>query len=69
METKTCKICERELPIASFRASRWGNPTSICKECIAAKYREARQENRGGGGCVPFLTPTSMEKSLAKSCV
>lgn len=69
METKTCKICERELPIASFRASRWGNPTNICKECIAAKCRETRRENHGGGICVPFPTPTSMEKSLAKSCV
>lgn len=59
METKICKICERELPISSFRTTKSGSKTSTCTECITAKRRENKAKNQlMGGKTPPFSDPS-----------
>lgn len=39
METKVCKDCGRELPITSFKLSRWGHYVEVCTECAVKKAK------------------------------
>ena len=39
METKTCKLCGRTLPVSDFSKSYKG----LCKECVAKLTRERRK--------------------------
>lgn len=39
METKTCKLCGRTLPLSDFSKSYKG----LCKECVAKLTRERRK--------------------------
>lgn len=58
-ETKTCKDCGRELPLADFSLNRWGTRNDTCRECKAEKFRGTRFQNRqvGGGKLPPFSDP------------
>lgn len=67
METKTCKVCRRELPLAQFANNRYGTPLSTCRECVKEKRAQSRYERSQIGGGVkplPFLTRTSTAKNL-----
>ena len=58
METKTCKVCGRELPIDSFMFTKGGSRMNTCRECRNAARRETialRHARSGGGGQRPFL--------------
>lgn len=59
METKTCKVCGRELPPSDFRKSRWGSRVNICNECLNEKRAETRYNRTqvGGGKTAPFSDP------------
>lgn len=63
METKICKICEREKPLSDFKISRWGSHNAICRECIKAKIHETRAANRPQIGGVISTTPNLTAKS------
>ena len=72
METKTCKVCGRELPESAFMRTRFSSLTDTCRECRTAALRankELRRIQVGGGGVkqLPFQTRTSMAKNHAKS--
>lgn len=57
METKTCKICGRELPESAFMRTKGGGLTNTCRECRTAALRENRAAQRakmGGGKTAPF---------------
>ena len=57
METKTCKVCGRELPLTDFRLGRWGARLHTCNECVNEKRAQTRYERlqmRGGGKTAPF---------------
>lgn len=59
METRTCKVCGRELPETNFPMGRWGR-VNTCKECRAAALRETKAAKRarmGGGKPAPFSDP------------
>lgn len=58
METRTCKVCGRELPETNFPMGRWGR-VNTCKECRAAALRETKAAKRArmGGGTAPFSDP------------
>lgn len=59
METRTCKVCGRELPETNFPMGRWGR-VNTCKECRAAALRETKAAKRarmGGGGTASFSDP------------
>lgn len=58
METRTCKVCGRELPEANFPMGRWGR-VNTCKECRAAALREtkAAKHARMGGQTGPLFRP------------
>lgn len=52
METKTCKVCERELPEVDFPMGRYGIRIGTCKECRTAALRQTKASRRtqmGGG--------------------
>lgn len=69
METKTCKVCERELPLADFKMTRWGAFAGVCRECTAAKRRETTANNRaqmGGGKLPPFSDPSFDNMSIGE---
>lgn len=55
METKTCKVCGRELPLTSYRRTRSGNLTETCNECINEKRAESRYRRAQIGGARPLL--------------
>lgn len=59
METKTCKVCGRELPLTSYHRIRSGNLTETCNECINEKRAQTRYDriNSGGGKTAPFSDP------------
>ena len=59
METKTCKVCGRELPETSFRKVKGGGYGSTCKECISEALKEAafQRKTEGGGKQTPFSDP------------
>lgn len=42
METRTCSICGRELPVTSFHKVRGGKRINTCNDCVKAKRRETR---------------------------
>lgn len=70
METKTCKVCGRELPETDFRPTRWGTRWGTCNECVNAARRETRTQNqarRGGVTAGPFPMPPSTDANRAKS--
>ena len=52
METKTCKVCGRELPETEFPTIRGGVRIGICRECRTATLRESKAAKRAqmGGG-------------------
>ena len=54
METRTCKVCGRELPQADFAIGKGGVRIGTCKECRAAALRQTiaakRAQATGGGG-------------------
>ena len=57
METKTCKVCGRELPESAFMRTRFGSLTDTCRECRTAALRankELRRIQVGGGKTAPF---------------
>lgn len=58
METRTCKVCGRELPETNFPMGRWGR-VNTCKECRAAALRETKAAKRArmGGKPAPFSDP------------
>ena len=56
METKTCKVCGRELPLAEFRVTRWGGKAEVCNGCIREKRAQSGYErSQIGGGQDRFL--------------
>lgn len=59
METKTCKVCGRELPLAEFRVTRWGGKAEVCNGCIREKRAQSRYERSqiGGGKTASFSDP------------
>ena len=42
-----CKNCGRELDESNFKLTRWGEYSTVCKECVTKKMRETktRMEN------------------------
>lgn len=58
METRTCKVCGRELPETNFPMGRWGR-VNTCKECRAAALRETKAARRArmGGRNGPLFRP------------
>lgn len=46
METKTCKVCGRELPLTEFPVTRSGSRFDTCRECRANALRETKAANR-----------------------
>lgn len=69
METKTCKVCGRELPLTEFRVTRWGGKAEVCNACTNEKRAQTRYERAQMGGArpLPFPTRTSTGKPRAKS--
>jgi len=70
METKTCKVCGRELPESAFMRTRFGSLTDTCRECRTAALRankELRRIQVGGVKQPPFQTRTSTARSRVKS--
>lgn len=67
METKTCKVCGRELPEDMFMRTKSGGLTNTCRECRTAALRANREFKRAqvGGGVnrLPFPTPTSTARN------
>lgn len=60
METKTCKVCGRELPEDMFMRTKSGGLTNTCRECRTAALRANREFKRaqvGGGKQTPFSDP------------
>lgn len=57
METKVCKVCERELPETDFPIGRGGIRIGTCRECRTAALREtkaAKHAQMGGVKPLPF---------------
>ncbi len=50
METKTCKVCGRELPLTQFANNRYGTPFSTCRECVNEKRAQTRYDRTQVGG-------------------
>lgn len=50
METKICKGCGRDMPLSSFKATRWGTRAATCNECVAEKRAQTRYDNAHRGG-------------------
>lgn len=44
--TLPCTSCRQELPVAAFRANRYGTRSSWCSPCTVAATREWRAVNR-----------------------
>lgn len=60
METKTCKVCGRELPLTDYRKVKGGGYGSTCKECFLEALKEAHYQRKiggGGGKQTPFPDP------------
>lgn len=58
METKTCKVCGRELPLTDFRLGRWGARLHTCNECVNEKRAQTRYEHlQMGGKTTPLSDP------------
>lgn len=43
---KTCARCNRTLPIAAFRLTRWGTFASTCNNCMNKAKEERRARNK-----------------------
>lgn len=70
METKTCKVCGRELPLTQFANNRYGTPFSTCRECVNEKRAQTRYDRTQVGGVdkrLPFPTSCLTANSHAKS--
>lgn len=50
METKTCKVCGRELPLTEFRITRSGSRCNTCEACRSEKRAQMRYERVQMGG-------------------
>lgn len=57
MGTKICKVCGRELPHTSFRATRWGHSASTCNECITSALHETKAHRRVQPAGTSFSDP------------
>lgn len=58
METKTCKVCGHELPLAEYKTTRWGSRVDVCNACIAEKRAQSRYErSQMGGKTAPVSDP------------
>ena len=70
MNRKVCKACGRELPWTDFRLTKGDVRAATCNACIAEKRAQTRYERAQVGGVkpLPFPTPTSTAKTLARSC-
>lgn len=67
METKICKVCGRELPLAAFRTGKGGTRLHTCNECIAEKRAQTRYERTQiGGGQTPFPDPDFDGKEMGE---
>lgn len=70
METKTCKVCGRELPEDMFMRTKSGGLTNTCRECRTAALRANREFKRaqvgGGGKQTPFSDPDFDGKEPAR---
>ncbi len=68
METKTCKACNRELPLTEFKTTRWGCNAAVCNECVAEKRAQTRYNNAqtGGSGSTPFSDPDFDGKDMGE---
>lgn len=77
METKVCKVCERELPESAFMRTKGGGLTNTCRECCTAARRENRAAQRaqmGGGKTAPFsdelfdgMTPGDVWRQMCRA--
>lgn len=66
METKTCKVCGRELPLTDYRKVKGGGYGSTCKECFLEALKEAHYQRKigGGGKTAPFSDPDFDGKTI-----
>lgn len=46
METRTCKVCGRELPETEFPQTKSGTRFATCRECRTAALRRNKAANR-----------------------
>lgn len=55
METKVCKVCERELPLTEFRMTKGGIRQNTCTSCVNEKRAQTRYDRaQMGGKTAPF---------------
>ncbi len=67
METKTCKICGRELPVTQFRVTRDYIRCSVCNDCVKEKRAQTRYNRAqmgGGSKTAPFSDPDFDGKTI-----
>lgn len=67
METKTCKVCGRELPLSEFKTTRWGSKSDVCNACVREKRAQRhcdRINSIGGGKTAPFSDPDFDDKTI-----
>lgn len=50
METKVCKVCERELPLTEFRMTKGGIRQNTCTSCVNEKRAQTRYDRAQMGG-------------------
>lgn len=46
METKKCKVCDRELPLDAFRFGKGGARISTCRDCVQSKRAQSLENKR-----------------------
>lgn len=54
METKVCKVCERELPLTEFRMTKGGIRQNTCTSCVNEKRAQTRYDRAQMGGVKPL---------------
>lgn len=66
MGTKICAVCGQNLPLSSFRKTRYGDHMKVCSDCCAKKSRITRaarySENRGEIITMQILTGRHVER-------
>lgn len=69
METKTCRVCGRELPLTDFRLGKGGARLHTCNECVNEKRAQTRYEKAQcvwGGKSAPFSDPSFDNLSIGE---